>query len=394
MSIGAGPLMANFPNGFANGILVRGIPILQAQPGQVFWLYNGADLERGEAAGSDNNHGTYYRPYATLAGALGACMPGRGDIIMVKPGHAETISSSTALQINVSDVAVIGLGGGASRPKFTLDTATSSTITIAANNFSFSNCQFVANFAAIAALFTMGNVSFTGTIAGTTLTTSAVTGTIAAGQTISGTGVTAGTKILAQLTGTTGGAGTYTVDQSQTTASATMTVNTKYFALDNCDIGDTSSVLNFLTLISTSTADNNSDGLSVTNCKIELKATTGAVNLLVPNGNMDRVVLEGNDYHAVTTNTGAIIPVAAGKKLTSFRSRNNLWNIQNAAGTASGYFITTNQTTHTGFIDGDKDFALPTTPLRVTASSGLVYGLTYHSDQADTTGYLVPAADS
>jgi hypothetical protein len=40
---------------------------------------------------------------------------------------------------------------------------------------------------------------------------------------ISGTGVTAGTRIVAQLTGTTGGTGTYTVSASQTVASTAMT---------------------------------------------------------------------------------------------------------------------------------------------------------------------------
>ncbi len=66
--------------------------------------------------------------------------------------------------------------------------------------------------------------SFTGSIATTTLTVSAVSaGTIYPSMQISGTGVTAGTRIVAQLTGTTGGAGTYTVSVSQTVSSTTMT---------------------------------------------------------------------------------------------------------------------------------------------------------------------------
>lgn len=65
---------------------------------------------------------------------------------------------------------------------------------------------------------------FTGSIATTTLTVSAITsGTILPGMTISGTGVTAGTYIVDQLTGTTGGTGTYTVSASQTVASTTIT---------------------------------------------------------------------------------------------------------------------------------------------------------------------------
>jgi len=66
--------------------------------------------------------------------------------------------------------------------------------------------------------------SFTGSIATTTLTVSAVSaGALFPSMQISGTGVTAGTRIVAQLTGTTGGAGTYTVSASQTVTSTAMT---------------------------------------------------------------------------------------------------------------------------------------------------------------------------
>ncbi|NBW76998.1 MAG: hypothetical protein EBR34_14550 [Sphingomonadaceae bacterium] len=68
----------------------------------------------------------------------------------------------------------------------------------------------------------------TGSIATTTLTVTAVTsGRLVPGQTISGTGVTAGTTIVAQLTQTSGDApglrGTYTVSASQTAGSTTIT---------------------------------------------------------------------------------------------------------------------------------------------------------------------------
>ena len=62
----------------------------------------------------------------------------------------------------------------------------------------------------------------TGEISGTTLTVSAVAGgTLAVGTYISGTGVTAGTYITALGTGT-GGTGTYTVSESQTVSSTTI----------------------------------------------------------------------------------------------------------------------------------------------------------------------------
>lgn len=66
--------------------------------------------------------------------------------------------------------------------------------------------------------------SVTGSIATTVLTVSAIiSGTLAPGQVVSGTGITVGTYIVAQLTGPVGGTGTYTVSVSQTAASTTVT---------------------------------------------------------------------------------------------------------------------------------------------------------------------------
>lgn len=69
--------------------------------------------------------------------------------------------------------------------------------------------------------------TFTGSIAGTTLTVTGITkGAITVGQQISGTGITAGTKIVGFVSGAGGNVnevGTYTVNKSQTVASTTIT---------------------------------------------------------------------------------------------------------------------------------------------------------------------------
>lgn len=68
--------------------------------------------------------------------------------------------------------------------------------------------------------------SFTGSITTTTLTVSAISaGSIFPSMLITGTGVTAGTSIVEQLTGTTGGTGTYKVSASQTVTSTAITGN-------------------------------------------------------------------------------------------------------------------------------------------------------------------------
>jgi len=86
---------------------------------------------------------------------------------------------------------------------------------VALSKVSLTGAQTVAGGAVTAAV--------TGAISGTTLTVSVVSsGTLSVGQAISGSGMTAGTRITAFLTGT-GGTGTYTVNNSQTFASASIT---------------------------------------------------------------------------------------------------------------------------------------------------------------------------
>lgn len=149
------PGMSNYPAGFTNGITLRGVPITQTQPGVTFWVYNGSTTAPGGIGGSDGNPGTFQKPFATLDFAIGQCVAGRGDIILIKPGHAETLSTATALNLDVAGVAIIGLGAGLARPTFTLDTAATTTIPVSAANMSVKNCIFSANFADIVSVFTL-----------------------------------------------------------------------------------------------------------------------------------------------------------------------------------------------------------------------------------------------
>lgn len=152
-------LRSDFPAGFLNGVTMRGVPIVQSHPGQVFWVYNGTGLLPGQRGGSDGNKGTFNSPFASLNHAITQCVANRGDIIVIKPGHTETVSSATALNFNVAGVAIIGLGTGTNRPKFTLDTANTATIPVSAANISIQNCQFFANFLSIAACFTVASAA-------------------------------------------------------------------------------------------------------------------------------------------------------------------------------------------------------------------------------------------
>jgi Flp pilus assembly protein TadG len=92
-----------------------------------------------------------------------------------------------------------------------------------------SSC-YSASSVTISAPVTFGT-KFTGSIAGTTLTVSAVaSGGLAVGDIVSGSGVAAGTAIQSQLTGVPGLTGTYKVSASQTVSSRALAVTTYYFA--------------------------------------------------------------------------------------------------------------------------------------------------------------------
>lgn len=167
------PQINNYPGGFAAGITIRGLPIAVTHPGKVFWVGNASSsISDRQIGASDNNPGTFDKPFSTLAGGFSACVADRGDVIMVKPGHAETVSSAGFMSFNKNGVAVIGLGVGSKRPTFTWSLATS-TILVAANNVSIQNflclggaattfvaTAFTAASAVVATDFTIDNCEF------------------------------------------------------------------------------------------------------------------------------------------------------------------------------------------------------------------------------------------
>lgn len=86
------------------------------------------------------------------------------------------------------------------------------------------NCQLTAaQLAASIGLSACTRSAFTATGSGTNLTTSSVSGVIKAGDAIAGTGVPAGTTIVSQTSGTTGGAGVYVTSAATTSSAASLT---------------------------------------------------------------------------------------------------------------------------------------------------------------------------
>ena len=310
----------NFPQGFAGGLSVRGMPLLQAQTGQVFWVNNSIVLNPGQRAGSDGNRGTFLDPFATLQMALNTCVDGRGDIVMVGAGHAETLSTATQLALNAGGVAVIGLGAGANRPTFTF-TAAAATIGVGSAMMSVQNCLFIGNFLSITSAFTAISASFTGSITGNVLSiTTLGAGTVAIGAALMGTGIPQGTMIVNQLTGTALGVGTYTVSNSTTFASGSITTGPQDLAIDNCEFRDLSGILGFLSCVVGNSTTNALSGFQFTNNKIWSQSTVSPTCAIIMTSACDRVSIRDNTSVSPVTATtqGPALLATGANSLTNF----------------------------------------------------------------------------
>ena len=142
--------MSNFPNGFASGISIRGVPLVQTHPGKAFWVGNSASLLPGEKGASNGNNGGFLAPFASIDAAVGACAANRGDIIFVRPNHTETVTAAAGLDLDVAGIAVIGLGSGANRPTVNFTTATTADMDVDAANITVVNLLFTGGIDALA----------------------------------------------------------------------------------------------------------------------------------------------------------------------------------------------------------------------------------------------------
>lgn len=144
-------MMSNYPEGFAQGISVRGVPLQLTHPGRVFWVGNNAALLVGEKGASNGNKGTFHEPFSTIHYASTQCVANRGDIVFVRPGVTETVTAAAGLVLGVAGVAYIGLGTGSARPKINFTTATTADMDVDAANITMVNFLFTGGIDALVA---------------------------------------------------------------------------------------------------------------------------------------------------------------------------------------------------------------------------------------------------
>lgn len=320
------PSITDFPI-FPYGASIQGVPVIPSISGKVFWVDSNT--------GSDGNEGTQLRPWATVKNVVAKVTTGsagyqpkagRGDVVFVRAGHTETISDNTSYALSVSGIQIVGIGAGNLRPTFTLDTATTTTINVSADGINFTNCLFIANFAAIASVFTL------------------------------------------------------------TTA--------KDFGLFNCEFRDTSSVLNFVKIVTTGATTNAADGLKISGCRRIGLGATAATALVGMAGINDRLEISSNYVSHNATTAGSLVINASNKYVTNALILNNL--VLTPSTTATAQLINAPAAGNTGFIDGNRyrGGSTITTPTTVTASSGFSFGSNLAVHTADKSGYVIPVIDA
>lgn len=145
--------ISNFPKGFSNGVNLRGMNVLNIHAGSVFWV--------DSATGSNGYKGTFDRPFATLDYAIGRCTANKGDIIMIKPNHAETITGVGGITADIAGISIIGLGNYNQRPRFLMDGGTTVTFVVSAADVYIENCVFAGGHNGIVRCFNITGKGFT-----------------------------------------------------------------------------------------------------------------------------------------------------------------------------------------------------------------------------------------
>ena len=156
-------VMSNFPGGFKHGVSLNGIPYHMTHPGKTFYVD-----ENAESPG----RGTYTNPDSSIDTCMARCVAGRGDLIVVKPGHVENISAAADLVCDIAGVTILGLGTGDDQAKIVFDTADTADIDVSASNVTFDHMWFECNYANVdgaidvapaGTYFTIQNCRFTNT---------------------------------------------------------------------------------------------------------------------------------------------------------------------------------------------------------------------------------------
>lgn len=207
--------------------------------GEAAGLTNGLNLQRCQGVGIRRSD---YRLFKYDSVMIQNCAGDLGGTVGINDDACVSLEQCTNVSINSGYFASRGASFDYASNRFTRY----GIYLVDCRRWNISDCDFIGNGTNIRAAnglptgvhFGVGKIincnfaarddkaTCTASISTTTMTVTAVSaGTLKPGMYLSGTGVTSQTTIVNQLTGTTGGTGTYTVSASQTVSSTTITAN-------------------------------------------------------------------------------------------------------------------------------------------------------------------------
>lgn len=307
----------NLPNGVKNsGLTAIGASSLFTT-GKTFYVQS--------TTGSDGNLGTDpASPKGTVQGAISAARASLGDVVIIMPGHTETVTASS-LNLSKAGIKFVCLGDGRNAPIFTLNAA-ASTVDVSAANVAWYGGIFEATKLDVASAFTLATAP--------------------------------------------------------------------NFTLDGGTFIDTTAILNFLSIVTTSAVDNEADDVTVNdNVWYGLNLATPLAFLSVLAATIRPTFTYNKMFHKATA--GAEMITLAAKVVTGANFSFNNQNVVGATGTTTGIFLTGSSTTNTGVVEGNRSSSLDTTTeLMFTAGTKLTFYDNLYTGVADKSGYIVPAIDA
>lgn len=169
----------------------------------------------------------------------------------------------------------------------------------------------------------------------------------------------------------------------------------KDFSLERNEFRDTSSILNALSVVTTNSTNAAADGLWLKGNRISSLGTTAATTAIIAAGNIDRFTVHDNYFKYAAVNNTATICAATSKVLTNVDIARNVVFRPNTDTATGGILITNTSTTDTGMVYDNYVKTLDVAGM-LLIDTGTKLGFTNNlvSGTADTSGILIPAADS
>lgn len=274
--------------------------------------------------GSNGNSGLKpERALATVDYATDKCTASKGDVVVIMPGHAETVTSSS-MTLDKAGVTYVCLGNRQNGPVFTYSAATG-TINVTAANVKWIGGYFIANVLDVASAWTVAGDDFT---------------------------------------------------------------------LEGGDYIDSSAILNFLSVVTTTAVANAADGLTIKGV-YHLGLNTTPLAFVSILENCDRLtILDCFVDKASTADVGHFLTIAD-KECLGVRIGRNILNVVGATAASVGIFITGSSTANTGMVHNNLVTSLDTTgALLLTATLNFAVQENYLSGVVAASGTLFPAADN